>query len=85
MWAGRELGRFMILQIAVTTDHELIESGPYARIRHPKYAGAMCLAFGVALAFLSVVLLSVAIVALLVANLPRGEGGATSVLVAGIR
>lgn len=73
VWAGRALGRFMMLQIAVTTDHELIESGPYARIRHPTYAGAMCLAFGVALAFLSVVLLAVAIVALVVANYRAGK------------
>lgn len=68
LWAGRALGRFMMLEIAVTRDHELIQSGPYAWIRHPTYTGAMCLAFGVALVFLSTVLLAFAVAAFVVAN-----------------
>lgn len=87
MWAGRELGRFMMLQIAVTKDHELIQSGPYARIRHPTYAGTMGLSFGVALVFLNPFLLGLALAVVVVATYrarkeerllasPQGLGGA---------
>ncbi|HEV8595415.1 MAG TPA: isoprenylcysteine carboxylmethyltransferase family protein [Thermoplasmata archaeon] len=68
LWAGRELGRFMMLQIGVVKDHRLIQTGPYARVRHPTYAGAMGLSFGVALLFLSYVLLAFAVTAFLVAD-----------------
>ncbi len=68
LWAGRALGRFMTIQIVVAKDHELITIGPYARIRHPTYAGAIFLTAGVALVFLNLVLLAAAVLVLGVAN-----------------
>lgn len=68
LWAGRALGRFMTVQIVVARDHELITIGPYARIRHPTYAGAIFLTTGVALAFLNAVLLAAAVFVVVVAN-----------------
>ena len=68
LWSERNLGRFMMIQIAVTRDHELIDTGPYARIRHPTYTGVMCLAIGVTLLFLSVALLPFAAATVVLAN-----------------
>ena len=68
LWARRALGRFMTIQIVVASDHELITIGPYARIRHPAYAGAIFLTTGVAFVFLNVVLLAAAILVVVVAN-----------------
>jgi len=68
VWAGRALGPFMMLQIAVATDHRLIDTGPYAFVRHPTYTGMMGLAVGVALVFLNPILLALAVTAILVAN-----------------
>ncbi len=87
MWSGRALGRFMIIQIAVAKDHELITAGPYARMRHPTYAGVMCVAVGSTLLFLSYALAVFAALAILIANYrarkeerllasPDGFGGA---------
>jgi protein-S-isoprenylcysteine O-methyltransferase Ste14 len=68
LWAGRALGRFMMIQIAVTSDHELITIGPYARIRHPTYTGAIFLTMGIALVFLNVALLAAAGLVVTLAN-----------------
>jgi len=50
-WAAtRHLGRFWRYEAAVTEDHELIKSGPYALMRHPIYGSmlGMMLATGTA-------------------------------------
>jgi protein-S-isoprenylcysteine O-methyltransferase Ste14 len=43
-WARIHLGRNWSATVSVKQDHELIRSGPYARVRHPIYSG-MLLAF----------------------------------------
>jgi protein-S-isoprenylcysteine O-methyltransferase Ste14 len=68
LWADRALGRFMTIKIIVASDHELITAGPYARIRHPIYAGVIFLTAGTALVFLNVVLAAWTIPVLVVAN-----------------
>lgn len=35
------LGRFFTVDVAIANDHELIDTGPYRRIRHPSYTGAL--------------------------------------------
>jgi len=35
------LGRFFTVNVAIAADHQLIETGPYRRIRHPSYTGAL--------------------------------------------
>jgi len=41
-WAAvRELGLHLRIKAVVTTDHELIRTGPYALVRHPIYLGLM--------------------------------------------
>lgn len=68
MWSGRTLGRFMVVEIAISRDHELVTEGPYARIRHPTYTGAILMSFGVAFLFLNGALMAVAVLVVLLAN-----------------
>jgi protein-S-isoprenylcysteine O-methyltransferase len=35
------LGRFFTVNVAIAADHQLIDSGPYRRVRHPSYTGAL--------------------------------------------
>ena len=68
IWSARALGRFMVLEIVVSKDHELIQTGPYAYVRHPTYAGAMAMAIGASMLFLSVVLVALAALTVILAN-----------------
>lgn len=43
------LGRFFTVNVAIHSGHEIIDTGPYQRIRHPSYAGALLAFLGVAL------------------------------------
>lgn len=56
-WSARHLGKFDTGMIAVAQDHVLIETGPYARIRHPGYTGTFLLALAVFFLLLNVLLL----------------------------
>lgn len=73
VWSGRTLGRFMVAEIAVSVDHELVTTGPYARVRHPTYTGAIALSFGATLLFLSWVLLAVTVLVVVLANYRAGK------------
>jgi protein-S-isoprenylcysteine O-methyltransferase len=43
------LGRFFTVNVAIHSGHEIIDTGPYRRIRHPSYTGALLAFFGLAL------------------------------------
>lgn len=43
------LGRFFTINVAIASDHRLIDSGPYRFIRHPSYTGALLLFLGLGL------------------------------------
>jgi protein-S-isoprenylcysteine O-methyltransferase len=45
----RYLGRFFTVNVAIHSGHEIIDTGPYQRIRHPSYAGALLAFLGLAL------------------------------------
>jgi protein-S-isoprenylcysteine O-methyltransferase len=49
-WAVHELGRFFKFTVVVQPNHEVIDSGPYRRIRHPSYAGLLVALLGVGIA-----------------------------------
>ncbi len=66
--AFRHLGKHMVVQIAVSRDHRLVTSGPYATIRHPVYTAAMLMSLGAGLLFLNLALL---VDVLVVAGLAR--------------
>lgn len=46
------LGKFFTIQVAISEDHRVIDTGPYKFIRHPSYTGGllMCLGLGLCLA-----------------------------------
>ena len=41
VWARRHLGKNWSQAVTVKKDHELIQSGPYALVRHPIYTGLL--------------------------------------------
>lgn len=46
VWAIHTLGRFFTAKIGVLPGHQLIETGPYALLRHPFYTGVFLTALG---------------------------------------
>jgi len=49
-WSAAVLGRFYTRTIALAPEHRLLRAGPYRVVRHPGYAGAICLWIGAGLA-----------------------------------
>ena len=43
------LGRFFTVDVAIASDHRLIDTGPYRFVRHPSYSGALMAFLGLAL------------------------------------
>ena len=50
VWAREHLGRNWSGLVALKVNHQLIRSGPYARLRHPIYTGILLAIIGTALA-----------------------------------
>jgi protein-S-isoprenylcysteine O-methyltransferase Ste14 len=48
VWARITLGRNWSAEVTFKQDHELIESGPYALVRHPIYTGLIAMGLGAA-------------------------------------
>jgi protein-S-isoprenylcysteine O-methyltransferase Ste14 len=48
-WSRVVLGRYWSDKVIVQTEHKLVRSGPYARIRHPLYTGVLLAVLGTAL------------------------------------
>jgi protein-S-isoprenylcysteine O-methyltransferase Ste14 len=49
-WAVHELGRFFKYTVVVQSDHRVVDTGPYRRIRHPSYTGLLMAALGLGIA-----------------------------------
>jgi protein-S-isoprenylcysteine O-methyltransferase len=43
------LGRYFTVNVAIATDHKLIDTGPYKAVRHPSYTGALLAFLGLAI------------------------------------
>ena len=56
-WSARHLGKFDSGKVAVAQDHVLIDTGPYARVRHPGYTATFLLALAVFFILLNVLLI----------------------------
>lgn len=50
IWARRSLGAYWSDKIVLKEGHQLIQTGPYARMRHPIYSGVLFAIAGTALA-----------------------------------
>jgi protein-S-isoprenylcysteine O-methyltransferase Ste14 len=50
-WSVRTLGRYFKVTVTVEEDQPLVDTGPYAMLRHPAYTGMLmcCLGVGIAL------------------------------------
>jgi protein-S-isoprenylcysteine O-methyltransferase len=60
------LGRYFTVDVSISTEHMLIDSGPYRYVRHPAYAGALLAFIGLGFCFgnwLSILFLTVPIMA----------------------
>ena len=49
IWARAVLGQFWSDRVIVQTDHQLVQTGPYAHMRHPIYSGVLLGVLGTAL------------------------------------
>lgn len=50
IWARVHIGKYWSATVALKSEHQLIRSGPYARIRHPIYTGIILAIAGTGLA-----------------------------------
>jgi protein-S-isoprenylcysteine O-methyltransferase len=50
-WAILHLGRFFSVDVAIASDHRVVETGPFRFVRHPSYTGLLlqCVGLGVVL------------------------------------
>lgn len=48
VWAIQFLGRFFTATVQIKDTHQLVQSGPYALVRHPSYLGAFIAIMGCA-------------------------------------
>ena len=49
VWSVATLGRYFTYVVKVTPDQKVVETGPYRRIRHPAYSGALLTGVGIGL------------------------------------
>ena len=49
IWARWHIGQFWSARVTLKEDHRLIQSGPYARVRHPIYTGVLLAMMGTTL------------------------------------
>jgi protein-S-isoprenylcysteine O-methyltransferase Ste14 len=64
--AEKHLGKQFSVEVTIQEDHELIRSGPYKIIRHPRYLGIVMLFLGISLTFRSYLAILVVIALLFV-------------------
>lgn len=62
-YAIRYLGRWFTVNVAIADDQPLIDTGPYALVRHPSYTGALMAFLGFALCLGNLAALAVVVVA----------------------
>jgi protein-S-isoprenylcysteine O-methyltransferase len=48
-WAIIHLGRFFTVNVAIASDHHVVDDGPYRWVRHPSYSGALMSFAGIGL------------------------------------
>ena len=65
------LGRLFTVDVAVAADHRVVDTGPYALIRHPSYAGALMAFAGYGICLLNAASLLLLVVPITCAFLRR--------------
>lgn len=49
-WSVQTLGEFFTVEVSVATGQRVIDTGPYARLRHPSYTGMLMATAGIGIA-----------------------------------
>lgn len=49
--AEKSLGRQFSVEVTIQADHQLVTSGPYRYLRHPRYSGVLLFFLGISIAF----------------------------------
>jgi protein-S-isoprenylcysteine O-methyltransferase Ste14 len=70
-WAIVTLGRFFTVNVAVFSDHRLIDVGPYRYLRHPSYTGMLVAFAGVGVYFRNWLSLALIVVPITLATIYR--------------
>lgn len=70
-WSVRTLGRFFTVTVDVADDQRVVDTGPYAAVRHPSYTGMLVVYLGIGAALDSWLSLVAAPIPLLLAILTR--------------
>ena len=65
-WAAFSLGRQFSTEVTTQENHELITSGLYRYVRHPRYAGTLIFFVGISLLFLSLVGIGISVLLMIV-------------------
>jgi len=75
VWGPLHLGEQYSLLVTIQEEHKLVTDGPYRYMRHPRYSGIIFWVFGVALIFLSIpaLVLAVLMSALMLLRIPKEE------------
>ena len=64
-WVFSSIGKNISETVLVKDEHELVMHGPYSRIRHPLYAGALVLLISTSLVMADYVIMSYAVIGIL--------------------
>ncbi|HTA64413.1 MAG TPA: isoprenylcysteine carboxylmethyltransferase family protein [Xanthomonadaceae bacterium] len=65
LWSIWTLGRFFTVQVAIASDHRLIENGPYRLLRHPSYTGSLMMFVGYLVCFGNLLTMAIVLIAVL--------------------
>jgi protein-S-isoprenylcysteine O-methyltransferase len=65
------LGRFFTVNVAIASDHQVVESGPYRLIRHPAYTGALLGFIGLGITYTNWLSLIIVVLPVLAAFMRR--------------
>lgn len=71
VWAIQTLGRFFTATVQIVEGHQVIQSGPYALVRHPSYTGAYLSYIGTGIMLEAWIGLAFAVVAMGIAYYQR--------------
>lgn len=50
-WSFQVLGQYFTFNVKVSSDQKIVTAGPYRLLRHPGYAGALLIGFGVGILY----------------------------------
>lgn len=76
VWSQRTLGKYFTGEVAVQTDHQIIQTGPYKFVRHPAYTGGVLSAIGFGLilsTWLGALISGIMLVWAYIVRVPREE------------